>query len=315
MKKLYEKHGTPLISIGIPTYNRPENLRRTLMEITKQTYQNLEIIVSDNASPGNDTENVVRAFMMDDKRIQYFKQQVNMGSTFNFQFVLDQALGEYFIWVGDDDWHEPEFVESILEAMMHDETFAVAFCDFDIRNENGLLEVGYPNSYKALRSMTGGCSLKRQLSFFLLAEGRAIPHAIYGLLPMKLMKGFSWTEHIRRYGEYGADTLFVFLLLCQGRLALVERNLFACTVNNQKYHTAQKTTLFHRLRITLKKIGYLMAFIKIANGWSRFALLCVFPWKLLEMLYSTVVREPFQGALRMFGRWLVRCSMTLTNRK
>ena len=41
-----------LVSIGIPIYNQPESLEKTLNSITKQTYQNLEIIISDNHSPG-----------------------------------------------------------------------------------------------------------------------------------------------------------------------------------------------------------------------------------------------------------------------
>ena len=49
----------PLVSIGIPTYDRPEGLRRTLAVRNGQTYANLEIIVSDNASPGDETEQVV----------------------------------------------------------------------------------------------------------------------------------------------------------------------------------------------------------------------------------------------------------------
>ena len=45
---------TPMVTVGIPTFNRPEGLERTLACITKQTYTNLEIIVSDNCSmPAN----------------------------------------------------------------------------------------------------------------------------------------------------------------------------------------------------------------------------------------------------------------------
>jgi glycosyltransferase involved in cell wall biosynthesis len=64
----------PFVSVGIPTYNRPEGLRRTLECITQQTYGNLEIIVSDNGSPGRETEVVVREFRDKDSRIQYFRQ-------------------------------------------------------------------------------------------------------------------------------------------------------------------------------------------------------------------------------------------------
>jgi Glycosyltransferases involved in cell wall biogenesis len=48
----------PLVSIGVPTFNRPEGLRRTLECLTRQTYPTFEIIISDNATPGNGPERV-----------------------------------------------------------------------------------------------------------------------------------------------------------------------------------------------------------------------------------------------------------------
>lgn len=105
------RNKSPLVSIGIPTYNRPEGLRRTLECITKQTYKNLEIIVSDNCSLGPETEAVVRDFMAKDSRIQYFRQQENKGGVFNGKFVLKKATGEYFMWAADDDEWETHFIE------------------------------------------------------------------------------------------------------------------------------------------------------------------------------------------------------------
>jgi len=105
------KNRLPLVSVGIPTYNRAKGLRRTLKCITVQTYKNLEIIVSDNCSPGPETEAIVREFMAKDSRIQYFRQEKNKGGTFNFKFVLEKATGEYFMWAADDDEWEDRFIE------------------------------------------------------------------------------------------------------------------------------------------------------------------------------------------------------------
>lgn len=63
------KNRLPLVSVGIPTYNRPEGLRQTLECITRQTYKNLEIIVSDNCSLESETEAIVREFMAKDSHI------------------------------------------------------------------------------------------------------------------------------------------------------------------------------------------------------------------------------------------------------
>lgn len=106
----------PLVSVGIPTFNRPVGLRRTLQLICRQTYPNLEILVSDNASPGLETEQVVREFTEVDQRVKYFRQSANVGAIANFRFVLAKASGEYFMWAADDDEWDPSFIETCLAA-------------------------------------------------------------------------------------------------------------------------------------------------------------------------------------------------------
>ncbi len=110
-------HAQPLVSIGIPTYSRPEGLRRTLECITAQTYRNLEIIVSDNSSPGLETQRVVESFMSNDRRVSYHRQNINRGAFSNFKFVLKASTGQYFMWAADDDEWRLEFVETCLENM------------------------------------------------------------------------------------------------------------------------------------------------------------------------------------------------------
>src|ERR1700688_2286292 len=104
----------PLVSVGIPTYNRPVGLRRTLEFICGQTYSNIEIIVSDNASLDPGTKSVAEEFAARDERIKYFRQRANIGAMENFRFVLAKASGDYFMWAADDDEWDPRFVETCL---------------------------------------------------------------------------------------------------------------------------------------------------------------------------------------------------------
>lgn len=128
---------SPLVSVGIPTYNRPEGLRRTLECITRQTYKNLEIIVSDNCSPGSETEAVAREFMEKDSRIQYFRQHENKGAFFNFKFVLEKATAEYFMWAADDDEWDLRFVEVCLEKLTCNKGYGVVFTRYIITAPHG----------------------------------------------------------------------------------------------------------------------------------------------------------------------------------
>ena len=71
----------PLVSVGMPAYNRSEFLVNAIECIVNQTYKNLEIIISDNASTTNEIENIVKRYMKHDKRISYTKQKKNLGAT------------------------------------------------------------------------------------------------------------------------------------------------------------------------------------------------------------------------------------------
>jgi glycosyltransferase involved in cell wall biosynthesis len=107
----------PLISIGIPTYNRVDLLDEAISCAVNQTYKNLEIIISDNASPGNEVEVLVKSYMDNDKRILFKKQSMNMGPGENFKYVLSKAKGDYFLLAADDDVRSLDFVEKNLEFL------------------------------------------------------------------------------------------------------------------------------------------------------------------------------------------------------
>lgn len=105
----------PLVSIGIPTYNRANSyLRCALKCAVSQTYKNIEIIVSDNCSP-DDTESLVKKF--NDPRIRYYRQKENIGPVNNRKFCLEQARGEYFLMLLDDDLIDDDFVSTCMNAV------------------------------------------------------------------------------------------------------------------------------------------------------------------------------------------------------
>jgi glycosyltransferase involved in cell wall biosynthesis len=105
----------PLVSIGIPTYNRASSyLKHTLRSAVNQTYKNIEIIVSDNCSPDN-PESVVKEF--NDPRIRYYRQEKNIGAINNFNFCLEQSRGKYFLLLLDDDLIDEDFVSTCMDAV------------------------------------------------------------------------------------------------------------------------------------------------------------------------------------------------------
>lgn len=101
------------MSIGIPTYNRNVGIKKTLESIWMQAYPNLEIIISDNHSTDN-TNEIIEGIKQDHPEIKYWRQETNIGMIPNFEFVLRQASGRYFMWVADDDNLEPRIIHKYV---------------------------------------------------------------------------------------------------------------------------------------------------------------------------------------------------------
>ncbi|MEM6261876.1 MAG: glycosyltransferase family 2 protein [Bacteroidota bacterium] len=106
----------PTISLGIPTYNGAKRISSAIESIYRQGYENLEIIISDNASTDNAAE-VIQEFADKDSRIRFFQQPTNLGLMPNFDFVLQQASSDYFMWVADDDELVPDVLSRYVEFL------------------------------------------------------------------------------------------------------------------------------------------------------------------------------------------------------
>lgn len=108
----------PLISIGIPTYNRSLGVIKTLASVLRQRYPSMEIIVSDNCSTDS-TQEAIQRVGIRHHAVKYYRQEMNIGMIANFEFVLRKATGKYFMWVADDDELESGVLEkyvAFLEA-------------------------------------------------------------------------------------------------------------------------------------------------------------------------------------------------------
>ncbi|APO51719.1 glycosyltransferase family 2 protein [Bradyrhizobium sp. YCK136] len=123
----------PLVTVGIPTFNRTEGLARTLASIQAQTYRHIEIIVSDNASPDPAVRATVDDFASRDERVTYYRHPENIGAMRNFSSLLPRARGEFFMWAADDDRWEPFFVERCVERLKADPRLVV--CQMEAQYE------------------------------------------------------------------------------------------------------------------------------------------------------------------------------------
>jgi hypothetical protein len=98
----------PLVTVAIPTFNRARLLRGCVAAALAQTYDNIEVVVSDNAS-SDETPQVLAEF--DDRRLRVIRQMENIGAYPNWNACLAEARGEFVVVVSDDDRITPDFAE------------------------------------------------------------------------------------------------------------------------------------------------------------------------------------------------------------
>ena len=111
----------PRVSIGIPVYNGEVFLGETIDSLLAQTFDDFELIISDNASTDR-TESICRSYAARDPRIRYERQTRNLGAVANYKRVLELARGELFKWSACDDICHPEYLAKCVAVLDDDPT-------------------------------------------------------------------------------------------------------------------------------------------------------------------------------------------------
>src|SRR5215207_1517689 len=106
----------PRVSVGLPVYNGENYLAEAIDSVLAQTYQNFELIISDNASTDS-TEEICRDYAARDRRIRYFREPQNRGAAWNFNHTFELARGEYFKWVAHDDVIGPQYLARTVDQL------------------------------------------------------------------------------------------------------------------------------------------------------------------------------------------------------
>jgi glycosyltransferase involved in cell wall biosynthesis len=106
----------PLVSIGLPVYNGENFIQSAIECLRRQSYENVEIIISDNCSADRTLE-ICRALAECDGRIRLLAGSSNIGAARNFNKVVQEAKGEFFAWANHDDLWEPEYIERCMMAL------------------------------------------------------------------------------------------------------------------------------------------------------------------------------------------------------
>lgn len=216
-------NSNPVLSIGLPVYNGEKFIKICLDSIIIQTFKDFELIISDNCSTDR-TYEICKEYVDKDKRIKLFRQQKNMGSIWNFNFVLNQARGEFFAWTAVDDILLPSFFEKNINKLIEDKTVVCstsqvqsfgAKTDSLIKKSTDTLiqrvEKRFRKRFVFVKNYSAIGNYEENIRSYLKLRGHQ--HLFYGVYRTEQLKkffvfenitGFDWATMLNglKYGKY-----------------------------------------------------------------------------------------------------------------
>lgn len=107
----------PLLSIGVPVYNGERYLAQALDSALAQDYDNLEILISDNASTDS-TADICQRYARADTRVRYARTCETSYVKVNLARALSMARGKYFTWLAHDDiLNSPDYGRTLVSVL------------------------------------------------------------------------------------------------------------------------------------------------------------------------------------------------------
>jgi glycosyltransferase involved in cell wall biosynthesis len=123
----------PLVSIAMATYNGANYISHQLRSIIQQSYQNLEIIITDDASTDG-TVVILEDFKNKHNRIKIFSNPENLGITSTFEHSIKNCRGDYIAICDQDDIWEPNKIEILVNALGNEDAI---YSDSELVDKNG----------------------------------------------------------------------------------------------------------------------------------------------------------------------------------
>lgn len=296
----------PKVSVIISTYNRAEYLSRSIGSVFRQTYENYELIVVDDASNDN-TSDVVADF--GDKRIRYIKHDKNKGGPAARNTGIKSAKGEYIALLDDDDEWMAEKLELQVRHMEEvSDRVGVIYCGSEIREEpeDKLIEIYFPDYAGDLRyhllsgPVIGGVSK-------VLLRRRCFEKA--GLFDENLKSCQDWDMWLRISEHYRFDfvpKVLVVTYLHPGQISDDFRQLIPGRTRMVRKHMELFKKHPEELVVHLKRLGKL----NFINGtwkegayWFKRAL-SIYPLEIFKIIAWCMLELPKVKYLSRQGRFI-----------
>ncbi len=278
MNQLYrEQQYTPKVSIGMPVYNGEKYIREALDSLLAQTFTDFELIISDNAST-DATAAICQEYAARDSRLRYVRQSENRGPTANFQFVLAEAVADYFMWAAADDVWDAKYIETLLPIASVYQCLAYGFVQTIDGNGERVMHPANCRKFEF-----AGNRVMRRLKYYIEPGFLGKANPIYGIFPKIALKaiGLSCLSSAN-----GGDMIFLYVFLDRmelrhaGRVYLYKRIHNDCiagcvTQEVERANILMKLIAFSSMAVHGPMLGQ---YIKKSSSIESILLIFVYPF-------------------------------------
>ena len=126
-----DKNKSLKVSVLCPYYNGADYIEQTLESIKAQTYDNIEVIVTDDASPDKGQFEFLQS-LQDKYDFKIVAHQHNQGSARTLSSCYQASIGDYIVMTGQDDWFYPEKIQKSVDFMQANPDFVSAYHLLDL---------------------------------------------------------------------------------------------------------------------------------------------------------------------------------------
>jgi len=283
-------HGKPRVSIGMPVFNGEKYIEEALDSILSQTYQDFEVIISDNAS-SDQTPKICREYASRDSRIHYYRNEKNLGATINHNRVFNLSKGDYFKWASYDDVLAQDFLSKCVSVLDEDPSIVLCHSKTRIIGENGEIIGTYDYNLRIN-------SQKPHERFYDLISLRYKSWPlIFGLIRSNSLRKTSL------FGNYiGSDRNLMAELSLLGRIYEIPEYLFYRRIHPQTYTERKYKTIKDKLNWWTQARGLPFPYVKICLEY--FKIIKLFPLARKERLlcYLQIIKWLFREGFFLMGR-------------
>lgn len=213
----------PTVSIGLPVYNGENYLRQAIECVLAQSFGDLELVISDNAST-DATAEICAAYASRDRRVRYVRNARNVGAAENYNRVFMESRGKYFKWHAHDDLISPNFIERCVSVLDGDAGCVLAVTATHVIDECGQVIAEHTDLADFLDD-----SPSRRLRSWLM-QGLPPARPFFGLMRREVAAATGL------HGTYpGCDRVFVAEMALRGRVRVVPESLCSWRIHKEQY--------------------------------------------------------------------------------